>query len=102
MSALFRNPSFLDLFTRFGGRLRFGSEDFVVTTRIVGSGGTYQAWLKGRGQGFVTALAAAEAARRLATDSFETGVHDVEQVFRLDEFLPALESEGVSFDESLP
>ncbi len=102
LSGLLRNESFLGLFARLGGRLRLGGEDCVVTTRVVGPGGTYQAWLKGRGEGFVTALAAAEAACRLATASFASGVYHIEQVFRLDDFLPALESEDVSFEESLP
>jgi hypothetical protein len=100
LSGLFRNASLLDFFTRFGTKLRFGREDCVVTTRVVGPAGSYQAWLKGRGEAFVTALAAAEVAYRLATASFASGVHHIEQVFRLDEFLPTLESEGVSFDES--
>jgi hypothetical protein len=102
LSGLFRNASFLGFLARLGGRLRFGREDCVVTTRVVGPGGTYQAWLKGKGEGFVTALAAAEAAYRLATASFASGVYHIEQVFRLDDFLPTLESEDVSFDESLP
>jgi len=102
LSGVFRNPSFLGLFARLGRRLRFGREDCVVTTRVVGPQGTYQAWLTGRGEAFVTALAAAEAARQLAAASFGSGVYHVEQVFRLDDFLPALRSEGVSFDESSP
>jgi saccharopine dehydrogenase (NAD+, L-lysine-forming) len=102
LSALFRNASFLDLFARLGTKLRFGGEDCVVTTRVVGPGGTYQSWLKGRGEGFVTALAAVQAAHRLATTSFASGVYHIEQVFRLDDFLPALENGGVSFEESSP
>jgi hypothetical protein len=102
LSGLFRNASFLGFFARLGTILRFGGEDCVVATRVVGPGGIYQAWLKGRGEGFVTALAAAEAAYRLATASFASGVYHIEQVFRLDDFLPTLESEDVSFDESLP
>jgi hypothetical protein len=100
LSGAFRNAWFLGLFARLGRRLRFGREDCVVTTRVVGPEDTYQAWLTAGGEAFVTALAAAEAARRLATASFGSGVYHVEQVFRLDDFLPKLTREGVSFHEA--
>ena len=101
LSRLFRKAWFLGLFARLGARLRLGREDCILTTRIVGPEGTYQAWLKGRGEGFVTAIAAAEACRRLGAARFPSGVYHIEQVFGLEDFLPTLEGEGVSFAESL-
>jgi hypothetical protein len=100
LSRLFRNESFLRRFVGLSRRLHFGHEDCVLTTRIAGPGGSYQAWLKGKGEGFVTALAAAEAAHRLVTGSFSSGVYHIEQMFRLEDFLPTLASENVLFEEA--
>lgn len=56
--------------------------------------------LQGQGEGRITALVAAQAARYLLSRDLAPGVLHLEQVFSLADFLPQLQEAGVAFSEA--
>ncbi len=94
---LFRQDAIKRLLLNLTQRRQFGSEEFVLTTRARGAKGTYQAWLRGTREVDVTGLVTAEVVRRIVLQPPAPGVHHIEQLFRLEDFLPALEAHGVRF-----
>jgi saccharopine dehydrogenase (NAD+, L-lysine-forming) len=81
-------------------RLQFGSDKFVLTVRACGSTGDYQAWMHGKREALATGLVAAEVVRRLMTESPPAGVYHIEQIYRLEDFLPLLVQYGMVFSDS--
>lgn len=80
-------------------RLQFGSDEFVLTTYAQGSSGSYQAWLRGKREAVATGLVAAEVVHRLTLQHFPEGVHHIEQLFQLEDFLPLLKQHGMSLQD---
>lgn len=89
-------------------KIHFGTDEFVLSTRAYGSrtGGTgsatYQTWLRGRREALVTGLVAAEVIHRLISGQHPSGVYHIEQLFELQDFLPMLETNGVTLSSACP
>lgn len=100
---LFRNPTFRCWLVSVVQKFRFGSDVFVLTSRVTGNlpDQVYQCWLKGNGEAEITALVAAESILKLIQKRLPTGVHHSEQIFKLETFIPLLASKGVTFEESI-
>ena len=99
---LFRNPAFRNWLVSVIQKFRFGSDVFVLTSRVIGNlpGQVYQSWLRGKGEAKITALIATESILKLIQSRPPTGVYHSEQIFSLETFIPLLSSEGVNFVES--
>ena len=99
---LFRYPAFRSWLVSVIQKFRFGSDVFVLTSRVKGNlpGQVYQSWLRGNGEAEITALIAAESILKLIQNRPPTGVYHSEQIFNLETFIPLLSSEGVNFVES--
>ncbi len=98
---LFRNPTFRNWLVSVIQKFRFGSDVFVLTSRVKGTprDQEYQSWLKGNGEAEITALVTAQIATNFVEKQFESGVYHCEQLFDLKDFIPILASNGVSFQE---
>lgn len=98
---LFRNASLRRWLVSMVQKSRFGSDVFVLTSRVTGYGHdqTYQSWLKGQGEADVTARVAAETIHSLVSRSLPVGVHHLEQIFKLNPYLVELSQFGVKFEE---
>ena len=98
---LFRNPTFRNWLVSVIQKFRFGSDVFVLTSRVKGTppDQEYQSWLKGNGEAEITALVTAQIATNFVEKQFESGVYHCEQLFDLKDFMPILASNGVSFQE---
>jgi hypothetical protein len=97
---LFRQKTVKGFLLNLTQRLQFGSDKFVLTTRACGSTGCYQAWLHGKREAVATGLVAAEVIRRLIAEPPPAGVYHIEQVFKLEDFLPLLVKHDMVFSDS--
>jgi saccharopine dehydrogenase (NAD+, L-lysine forming) len=97
---LFRHKAIQRLLLNTTQRLQFGSDQFVLTARAWSSTGCYQAWLHGKREALATGLVAAEVVRRLMTESPPAGVYHIEQIYRLEDFLPLLAQHGMMFSDN--
>lgn len=99
---LFRNSVFRNWVVSAIQKFSFGSDVFVLTSRVTDeqSDLPYQSWLKGNGEAEITALIAAETIQKLFHNKFPTGVYHSEQLFDLSDFLPVLEKHEVEFQET--
>jgi hypothetical protein len=97
---LFRQNRIRQLLLKSTQRWQFGSDEFVLTTRACGAGGSYQAWLRANREVEVTGLVAAEVVQRLLAEPPLAGVYHLEQLFQLEDFLPLLKQHGAAFSDS--
>jgi saccharopine dehydrogenase-like NADP-dependent oxidoreductase len=97
---LFQQPSIQRLFLKATQRWQFGSDEFVLAACATGAACSYRAWLRGQSEVKITALVAAEVIRRIAQNSYPAGVHHIEQLFCLEDFLTLLERHGTVFSDT--
>jgi short subunit dehydrogenase-like uncharacterized protein len=79
-----------------------GREDFVLTARAKNDLHTHQVWLTGKHQSEATGLVAALVVEQLTSIPALSGVYHIEQLFQLEDFLPALEKHGYLLSETTP
>lgn len=98
---LFRNPTLRRWLISAILKPHFGSDVFVVTSRVTGEqpNQQYQSWIRGKGEAEITAHVAAETGNQLLTGAMPHGVHHLEELFDLDNFLPLLYRHGITFEE---
>jgi hypothetical protein len=101
LRGLFRRQAVRRFLLNSTQRFQFGTDEFVLATQAYGQNGRYQAWLRGRREAVATGLVAVEVVRRMQEQRPSAGVHHIEQVFQLEDFLPLLEQHGMSFADSL-
>ena len=97
LKPLFQHSAVRRLLLSTTQRLQFGSEEFVLSTVARGARGCYQAWLRGRREAAATGLVTAEVVHRLMADPHPVGVFHIEQLFQLEDGLPLLEQNGMTF-----
>jgi len=83
-----------NLFVRILESFHFGSDRFLIKVEASGHSykdqAIYEHWIDGYGQGRITGLVAAEAAKRLYISSFESGVFHIDQLFDPVDFIKEL------------